>query len=98
MSPEVKEYVKTCDICQRTKTPRHKPYGEIQSLPKPSKPWSDITMDFITGLPPSSTGIGTAFDSILTMVRHNNGLYYDITTKQYRPWDGFGQHSNHSTT
>ena len=68
MSREVEGYVRTCDICQRTQTPRHKPYGEMQPLPKPTRPWSDITMDFIVGLPPSSTSPGTAYDSILTVV------------------------------
>ena len=26
---DVKEYVRGCDVCQRTKAPRHRPYGEM---------------------------------------------------------------------
>ena len=61
------EYVKTCDICQRTKAPRHKPYGELASLPVAKDPWKEITMDFITGLPPSKRG-GVVYDSIFVVV------------------------------
>ncbi|GKC42238.1 ty3-gypsy retrotransposon protein [Tanacetum coccineum] len=33
--------------------PNHKPYGLLQPLLTPSQPWHDISMDFITQLPPS---------------------------------------------
>src|SRR5690606_36560730 len=49
----VKKYVTSCDICQRNKTSRHKPFGLFQSLPTPEHPWSSISMDFITQLPES---------------------------------------------
>ena len=48
---EVKSYIKACAICQGVKTPRHLPYGKLNSLPIPIRPWSELTMDFITGLP-----------------------------------------------
>ena len=59
----VEDYVRTCDTCCRAKMPRHHPYGLLQPLPTPSKPWQSITMDFITDLPPSQ-----GFDAILTVV------------------------------
>lgn len=66
---DVVDYVQTCDICQRTKSKRHRPYGELQALPRPERPWSDISMDFVTGLPPSKkTGGTAAYDSILVIV------------------------------
>jgi Integrase zinc binding domain len=36
MKQSVREYIKTCPICQRTKVKRHRPYGALQSLPQPS--------------------------------------------------------------
>jgi transposase InsO family protein len=64
---EVKEYVATCTQCQRVKPLRHKPYGQLQTLPQPTGPWRDITMDFITDLPPSKRR-GKAYDCILVVV------------------------------
>lgn len=59
----VKTFVSSCDTCQRNKSPRHKPYGLLQSLPIPETPWSSISMDFIVQLPPSN-----GFTSILVFV------------------------------
>ena len=64
---QVNEYCKTCDICQRTKAPRHLAYGEMGLLPIADKPWKEISMDFITGLPPSKYK-GVVYDSILIVV------------------------------
>ncbi|KAL4558021.1 hypothetical protein LXL04_036217 [Taraxacum kok-saghyz] len=50
---DVLEHVKECVTCQTVKYPTRKPYGLLQMLPIPSKVWSDISMDFITHLPPS---------------------------------------------
>jgi hypothetical protein len=44
----VKDYVTTCDICSRSKASHHRPYGLLRPLPIPKKPWSLISMDFIT--------------------------------------------------
>ena len=53
MKKFVNRYVDGCDICHRTKAPRHAPYGPLRPLPIPEKPWSDITYDLITNLPSS---------------------------------------------
>ncbi len=45
------EYVKSCDTCARSKAPRHRPFGLLQPLLIPSRPWGSIAMDFITDLP-----------------------------------------------
>ena len=79
---QVKEYVRSCNICQRTKVPRHKPYGELSSLPAPKKPWKEITMDFVTGLPPSKRR-GVVYDSILVVVdRYTKMVRYVPVTKK----------------
>lgn len=59
----VKDYCASCTTCRRAKQPRHKPYGTLQQLPVPMKPWNSISMDFIEHLPPSS-----GFTSILVVV------------------------------
>ena len=47
----VKEFIKTCDVCARSKTPHHRPYGLLHPLPIPRRPWVSLSMDFITDLP-----------------------------------------------
>src|SRR5205085_12422126 len=54
MRKYVKEYVTNCEICIRNKSSHHKPYGLLQPLPVPDKPWTSISVDFITQLPPSN--------------------------------------------
>jgi len=82
MVQDVKEYVATCATCPRIKAARHKPYGELQSLPVPKGPWSDLTMDFITGLPPSGRK-GHAYDAILVVMdRFTKMASYIATTKR----------------
>jgi hypothetical protein len=68
MKQSVQEYVETCPICQRTKVKRHRSYGALQSLPLPSGKWKEVTMDFVTDLPPSRDGQGRVFDSLFVVV------------------------------
>jgi len=51
---DAKKYVRSCTVCCRAKDSRHKPYGFLQPLEIPSRPWSSIAMDFITDLPKSN--------------------------------------------
>ena len=55
----VRNYVRACDTCGRIKTPRHKPFGLLQPLAAPFRPWGSITMDYIVKLP-----LSHGYDSI----------------------------------
>ncbi|KAL0157924.1 hypothetical protein M9458_046000, partial [Cirrhinus mrigala] len=50
---DVQEYVQACNICARSKTINSPSTGELQPLPIPKRPWSHISVDFVTGLPDS---------------------------------------------
>ena len=63
MRQEIYDYVDRCDTCQRNKSPRHKPFGLLQPLPVPTRPWSSLSMDFIVKLPKSK-----GFDFIFVVV------------------------------
>lgn len=65
---DVEAYVKGCDVCLALKAVRHKPYGDLQSLPVPTHRWKDLSMDFVTGLPISTNWKGDSYDSILVIV------------------------------
>ncbi|KAJ7971418.1 Ty3/gypsy retrotransposon protein [Quillaja saponaria] len=51
MSEALRQYIKGCDTCQRNKWENTSPAGLLQPLPIPTQPWTDISMDFIDGLP-----------------------------------------------
>lgn len=67
MKEDVKEYVMTCPVCQGLTVPNHKPYGVLQPLPIPDRPFREISMDWITGLPHSRRDT-VEYNSILTIV------------------------------
>jgi transposase InsO family protein len=51
MSKDVEYYVRACELCTRTKSPRSAPQGFLQPLPVPFRAWSDISVNYITPLP-----------------------------------------------
>ncbi|KAJ9566897.1 hypothetical protein OSB04_002863 [Centaurea solstitialis] len=53
MKGDISKMVSQCDICQRQKYSTMAPSRLLQPLELPNKVWSEITMDFITGLPKS---------------------------------------------
>lgn len=51
MKADITKFVRTCLACQRNKASTQKPGGTLQPLHVPHDRWSEVTMDFITGLP-----------------------------------------------
>lgn len=63
MKKDIKDYVAGCDTCQRNKFDNLSPAGLLQPLPIPTQVWTDVSMDFIGGLPKSK-----GKDTILVVV------------------------------
>lgn len=51
----IKQWVRECDICQHVRNENVPLQGLLQPLPIPEKVWRDISLDFIEGLPLSSS-------------------------------------------
>jgi len=63
MRKDVDRFVRNCHTCRRTKATRYAPYGTLRPLPVPAQPWQHISVDFVTGLPPSK-----GYDAICVFV------------------------------
>jgi hypothetical protein len=51
MLKEIKRFIKECDVCQQNKHENTRPAGLLQPLPIPNRIWTNISMDFVKGLP-----------------------------------------------
>ena len=63
MRKDVDRFVANSHTCRRTKPRRHGSRGTLLPLPVPGRPWQDISMDFVVGLPKSK-----GFDAIWVVV------------------------------
>ena len=64
MDRDTRSFIAACTTCARNKTTNKPRSGLLRPLPIPSRPWSNIALDFVTGLPPSrgNTTILTIID------------------------------------
>jgi deoxyuridine 5'-triphosphate nucleotidohydrolase len=76
MTQDIREYVRTCDTCQRIKSSNQHPTGLLQPLPIPKRNWESISMDFITQLPPTKE----KHDAILVCVDRLSKMVHLIPT------------------
>nr|ABD78322.1 polyprotein [Primula vulgaris] len=53
LKKDLKKFVDSCVVCQTCKYGKTNAYGLLQPLPMPEQTWSEISMDFINGLPTS---------------------------------------------
>ena len=74
MIEDVRSFIQACSTCAQSMSSRQQPAGFLQPLHIPSWPWSHLSVDFITGLPPSQ-GLTT----ILVVVDHFSKAAHFIT-------------------
>jgi transposase InsO family protein len=53
LTADVRRFVRNCTVCRTSKAWRDEKKGLLKPLPVPQRPWSELSVDFVTGLPPS---------------------------------------------
>uniref|UniRef100_A0A8C5M117 Gypsy retrotransposon integrase-like protein 1 n=1 Tax=Leptobrachium leishanense TaxID=445787 RepID=A0A8C5M117_9ANUR len=76
MKKEIKKYVTTCSVCARSKHSTDRTSGLLQPIPTPSRPWTQISVDFITDLPPSK-----GYTTIMVVVDHFTKMAHFVGCK-----------------
>ena len=75
VTKKVKQYVEGCDSCQRNKNCTEQPAGKLMPNSIPEKPWTHISVDFITKLP-----LAQGYDTILVVVDQLTKIVHFIPT------------------
>ena len=75
MSRYISQYVKTCNLCLRTKAQCRPPIRELALLPVPEFRWDTISIDFIIELPESD-----GYDVVMNVVDSMSKMSHFILT------------------
>jgi hypothetical protein len=87
MREDVARYVTNCVSCARNKARRHAPYGRLQTIPVPKKPWYSVSMDLIIKLPVTARG----HDSICVFVDRLTKMVHFMPCKEKLSAKGFAE-------
>ena len=77
MYKDVQRFVKSCGVCQVAKGVSQN-IGLYTTIVVPKKPWTNISIDFVLGLPKTSNG----FDSIFSLVDRFSKMAHFIYCKK----------------
>jgi len=83
---EIERYADGCDACQRYKNRSEVPAGKLMPNAIPEKPWSYISVDFITKLP-----LAQGYNTILVIYDCFSKIAYFIVTMEKTSAEGLAK-------
>ena len=86
ITKEVEEYVDGYDTYQRYKNQSKVPAGKLMPNAIPEKPWSHISVDFITKLP-----LAQGYNAILVVCDHFSKMVHFIATTEKTSAEGLAK-------
>lgn len=87
MRRDIKQYVLSCDKCQRNKADSQAKAGLLQPLPIPSHRWGSVTMDMIVKLPTTKAG----YNAVLVFVDRLTKYAHFVATHESLSAKGFAR-------
>ena len=82
MTQDVRRFVRNCNTCNKSKIWREQKHGLLKLLPIPKRIWSELSVDFITGLAPSKD-----CTSIMVVTDRLSKSIIDVPMKESRAID-----------
>ena len=86
MTKDVGRYVKECDLCQRIKNRTEEVAGKLKLSEMPEKPWTHLTVDFITKLP-----VVAGKDAILVVCDRLSKITHFVATTEGTSAEGLAR-------
>jgi len=86
VTKEVGRYMNGCDACQRYKNWSEAPAGKLMPNAIPEKPWSHISVDFITKLP-----LAQGYNAILVICDRFSKMAHFIATTEKMSAEGLAK-------
>ena len=83
---DVGKYVEGCDLYQRMKNRTEEPAGKLKLSEVPKKPWSHLTVDFITKLP-----VVAGKDAVLVVCDRLSKMTHFVTTTEGTSVEGLAR-------
>jgi len=83
---DVGRYVEGCDGCQRMKNRTEEPAGKLKLSKVPEKPWTHLTVDFITKLP-----VVAGKDAILVVCNRLSKMAHFVATTEATSAEGLAR-------
>ena len=83
---DVGKYVEGCDLCQRMKNRMEEPAGKLKLSEVPKKPWSHLTVDFITKLP-----VVAGKDAVLVVCDRLSKMMHFVATTEGTSAEGLAR-------
>ena len=77
VTKKIKQYIEECNFYQRNKNCTEQPVGKLMSNSIPERPWTHISIDFITKLP-----LVQGYNSILVVVDRLTKMVHFISTTE----------------
>ena len=86
VTKDVGRYVKECDLCQRIKNRTEEVAGKLKLSEMPEKPWTHLTVDFITKLP-----VVAGKDAILVVCDRLSKITHFVATTEGTSAEGLAR-------